>query len=78
MLGTPYQTKLTFLANLLTFLLILLQWKLGYDMSAASSSIVVALSDERRSRQLPACIVPAASCGSAGKKKNPTRQSWST
>ena len=31
MLGTPYQTKLTFLANLLTFLRILLQWKLDYD-----------------------------------------------
>ena len=28
MLGTPYQTKLTFLTNLLTFLRILLQWKL--------------------------------------------------
>ena len=31
MLGTPYQTKLTFLANLLTILRILLQWKLDYD-----------------------------------------------
>ena len=31
MLGTPYQTKLTFLANLLTFLRILLQRKLDYD-----------------------------------------------
>ena len=31
MLGTPYQTKLPFLANLLTFLRILLQWKLDYD-----------------------------------------------
>ena len=35
MLGTPYQTKLTFLANLLTFLRILLQWKLDYDNSLA-------------------------------------------
>ena len=34
MLGTPYQTKLTFLANLLTFLRILLQWKLDYDKGA--------------------------------------------
>ena len=33
MLGTPYQTKLTFLANLLTILRILLQWKLDYDMT---------------------------------------------
>ena len=32
MLGTPYQTKLTFLANLLTILRILLQWKLDYDI----------------------------------------------
>ena len=31
MLGTPFQTKLTFLANLLTFLRILLQRKLDYD-----------------------------------------------
>ena len=30
MLGTPYQTKLTFLVNLLIFLRILLQWKLDY------------------------------------------------
>ena len=30
MLGTPSQTKLTFLANLLTFLRILLQQKLDY------------------------------------------------
>ena len=34
MLGTPYQTKLTFLANLLTILRILLQWKLDYDTVA--------------------------------------------
>jgi hypothetical protein len=34
MLGTPYQTKLTFLANLLTILRILLQWKLDYDTMA--------------------------------------------
>ena len=34
MLGTPYQTKLTFLANLSTILRILLQWKLDYDKSA--------------------------------------------
>ena len=34
MLGTPYQTKLTFLANLLTILRILLQWKLDYDSLA--------------------------------------------
>jgi hypothetical protein len=31
MLGTPYQTKLTLLANLLTFLRILLQRKLDHD-----------------------------------------------
>jgi hypothetical protein len=36
MLGTPYQTKLTFLANLLTILRILLQWKLDYDTLSAS------------------------------------------
>ena len=35
MLGTPYQTKLTFLANFLTILRILLQWKLDYDSLAA-------------------------------------------
>ena len=33
MLGTPCQTKLTFLVSLLTFLQILLQWKLDYDIS---------------------------------------------
>ena len=33
MLGTLYQTKLTFLANLLTFLRILLQRMLYYDKS---------------------------------------------
>ena len=36
MLGTPYQTKLTFLANLLTILRILLQWKLDYDSEVKS------------------------------------------
>ena len=36
MLGTPYQTKLTFLANLLTILRILLQWKLDYDSARRS------------------------------------------
>ena len=35
LLGTPYQTKLTFLANLLTILRILLQWKLDYDTATA-------------------------------------------
>jgi hypothetical protein len=40
MLGTPYQTKLTFLANLLTFLRILLQWKLDYDISLCDSAPV--------------------------------------
>ena len=49
MLVTPYQTKLTFLANLLTILRILLQWKLDYDRceeraSMPASSFVV---DER-------------------------------
>ena len=39
MLGTPYQTKLTFLVNLLTFLRILLQWKLDYDMEPALPAI---------------------------------------
>ena len=39
MLGTPYQTKLTFLANLLTILRILLQWKLDYDNSFASCAM---------------------------------------
>ena len=43
MLGTPYQTKLTFLANLLTFLLILLQWKLGYDTEDRGGSHNVGL-----------------------------------
>ena len=33
MLGTPYQNKLTFLANLLTFQRILLQRKLDHDIS---------------------------------------------
>ena len=37
MLGTPYQIKLTFLANLLTFLRILLQWKLDYDIEVGSA-----------------------------------------
>jgi hypothetical protein len=37
MLGTPFQTKLTFLANLLTFLRILLQRKLDYDNIKAST-----------------------------------------
>ena len=37
MLGTPYQTKLTFLANLLTILRILLQWKLDYDIEVGSA-----------------------------------------
>ena len=37
MLGTPYQTKPTFLANLLTILRILLQWKLDYDNHASNS-----------------------------------------
>ena len=40
MLGTPYQTKLTFLANLLTILRILLQWKLDYDSRSLSKSRV--------------------------------------
>ena len=38
MLGTPYQTKLTLLANLLTILRILLQWKLDYDMLPAPTT----------------------------------------
>ena len=41
MLGTPYQTKLTFLANLLTILRILLQWKLDYDMTIPPPEIGV-------------------------------------
>ena len=40
MLGTPYQTKLTFLANLLTILRILLQWKLDYDKTQQQSPSV--------------------------------------
>ena len=43
--GTPYQTKLTFLANLLTILRILLQWKLDYDNIKTST---------RRTRPAPA------------------------
>jgi hypothetical protein len=43
MLGTPYQTKLTFLANLLTFLRTLLQWKLDYDNTALRSPVTTPL-----------------------------------
>ena len=53
MLGTPYQTKLTFLANLLTILRILLQWKLDYDSSlkgAISSWRLPPSSDSRALR----------------------------
>jgi hypothetical protein len=72
MLGTPYQTKLTFLANLLTFLRILLQWKLDYDMpvyarSACSASVPA-------SNAIPVPVVPAEPAHSRTASAHPQYQ----